>query len=245
MNTTLLLLLVFGMFMLFVEKTHPGRIWKKVDGWLFRSIVLNIIQVSIVYLSSYSWSVWFQDIPVFRIENSFGMVGSAFAGYFLITFVFYWWHRARHEVPFLWCKLHQIHHSAQRLEALTAFYKHPAEIFINSVFMSFIMYSLLGLSPAAASFTTMLTGIGELFYHWNIKTPKWVGYIFQRPESHCIHHKRGWHTQNYSDLPLWDMIFGTFRNPDSFDGECGFSDDKERLLKDMLLGTDVNPPKIR
>ena len=28
-----------------------------------------------------------------------------------------------------------------------------------------------------------------------------------------MHHGRGVHRYNYSDLPLWDMVFGTFRNP--------------------------------
>ena len=28
-----------------------------------------------------------------------------------------------------------------------------------------------------------------------------------------MHHGRGIHRHNYADLPLWDMVFGTFRNP--------------------------------
>ena len=56
----------------------------------------------------------------------------------------------------------------------------------------------------------LLTGIAELFYHWNVRTPHWLGYFVQRPESHCVHHQRGRHRNNYSDLPLWDIAFGTF-----------------------------------
>src|SRR5260370_10151383 len=59
----------------------------------------------------------------------------------------------------------------------------------------------------------MVSGLAELVYHWNVKTPHWLGYIFQRPESHCIHHQEGVHAFNYSDLPMWDMLFGTYRNP--------------------------------
>ncbi len=47
----------------------------------------------------------------------------------------------------------------------------------------------------------------------NIRTPQWLGYIVQRPESHSVHHGRGVHHYNYSDLPLFDILFGTFRNP--------------------------------
>ena len=29
-----------------------------------------------------------------------------------------------------------------------------------------------------------ITGVAELIYHCNIRTPYWLGFIFQRPESH-------------------------------------------------------------
>lgn len=51
------------------------------------------------------------------------------------------------------------------------------------------------------------------FQHANIRTPHWLGHLIQRPESHAVHHGRGIHRWNYSDLPLWDMVFGTYRNP--------------------------------
>ena len=56
--------------------------------------------------------------------------------------------------------------------------------------------------------------MAELLYHWNVSTPAWLGYLIQRPESHCVHHQHGLHRYNYADLPVWDMLFGTFRNPD-------------------------------
>ena len=57
-----------------------------------------------------------------------GRTGGAIVGYLVITFVYYWWHRARHEVPILWRCFHQVHHSPQRIEIITSFYKHPVEI---------------------------------------------------------------------------------------------------------------------
>jgi hypothetical protein len=35
------------------------------------------------------------------------------------------------------------------------------------------------------------------------------------------------------------MLFGTFNNPKDFNGNCGFSMDRETKLKEMLLGQDV------
>jgi len=75
-----------------------------------------------------------------------------------------------------------------------------------------------------------------------LRKPRWLGYLIQRPESHCIHHERGVHKYNYSDLPLWDMVFGTFKNSATFDREAGFYDGASSRIADMLIGRDVTSP---
>jgi sterol desaturase/sphingolipid hydroxylase (fatty acid hydroxylase superfamily) len=107
------------------------------------------------------------------------------------------------------------------------------------VLSSAILYLVVGLSPKAASLAVLLTGLAELVYHWNVRTPHWLGYIFQRPESHCVHHQEGLHSFNYADLPLWDMLFGTFRNPKEWQARCGFGP-LEHRLPEMLIGVDIN-----
>src|SRR5436305_2008194 len=77
-------------------------------------------------------------------------------------------------------------------------------------------------SVSAAAYYTILIAVGEFFYRWNIKTPLWVGFIFQRPESHRVHHQFRHHTNNFADIPLWGMLFGTFKNPKMFKGQCGY-----------------------
>jgi hypothetical protein len=136
--------------------------------------------------------------------------------------------------------LHQIHHSARRLEILTSFYKHPLEIWINSILSSLIVYPLFGGSLRAAAYYTILIAVGEFFYHWNINTPAWVGFVFQRPESHRVHHQYRHHTHNFADIPLWDMLFRTFRNPKKFKGRCGYDSWREDRFEDMLVFRDVH-----
>ena len=163
--------------------------------------------------------------------DALGGVGGALTGYLVITFVYYWWHRLRHESDFLWRWLHQLHHSAQRLEIITSFYKHPLEIMADGFVSMIVLYWIVGLGPEAAAGATLIGGLAELFYHWNVRTPYWLGFVFQRPESHCVHHQEGVHSFNYSDLPIWDMLFGTFRNPGrSSDARCGFGEDEHRVV---------------
>jgi sterol desaturase/sphingolipid hydroxylase (fatty acid hydroxylase superfamily) len=79
-----------------------------------------------------------------------------------------------------------------------------------------------------------------MFQHWNVSTPRWLGWFIQRPEAHCEHHRLGVHAYNYADLPLWDVAFGSFRNPGRFEGECGFAAPADRRMLAMLAWRDVN-----
>lgn len=233
------IVLITALLMILVEIKRPGRKWPQVSGWWARAFLLNAVQVSSVFAGGLLWDRWFLGISMFE-GHLLGTTAGAVVGYLVITFIYYWWHRFRHDSQFLWRWFHQVHHSPQRIEIITSFYKHPLEIFINSLLSSAVLYLLLGVTPEAASLAVLLTGLGELFYHWNIDTPYWLGFFFQRPESHCVHHQQGLHKYNYSDLPFWDILFGTFHNPKNFEAECGFASNKELHLKEMLLGRDVS-----
>jgi len=82
---------------------------------------------------------------------------------------------------------------------------------------------------------------------WQTSPPareaRWLGYIIQRPESHSVHHGKGIHRYNYSDLPLWDMLFGTFRNPAEFQPEHGFYKGASARIPEMLVFQDVTSPR--
>lgn len=234
------IVLAAALLMLIVEIALPGRAWPTVKNWWPRAILLNIVQAASVYLISPFWDKLFEGKALWNGSDHLGTWGGALFGYVVVTFIYYWWHRLRHSNTFLWKYFHQVHHSPQRLEIVTSFYKHPVEIIANSFLSSFILVVLCGLSREATTIAVLVTGIAELFYHWNVKTPYWLGFIFQRPESHCVHHEMGSHSKNYSDLPIWDMMFGTFHNPKEFSGKCGFEEDRELQLPRMLRGIDVN-----
>jgi sterol desaturase/sphingolipid hydroxylase (fatty acid hydroxylase superfamily) len=123
---------------------------------------------------------------------------------------------------------------------ITSFYKHPLEMTVNSILGSLLVYSLMGLDVRAGAIYTFFTAVGEFFYHTNVRTPRWVGYVFQRPEMHRIHHEYGRHRNNYGDFVWWDMLFGTYENPARFTSTCGFDDEKEQRLGTMLAFRDVH-----
>jgi sterol desaturase/sphingolipid hydroxylase (fatty acid hydroxylase superfamily) len=85
----------------------------------------------------------------------------------------------------------------------------------------------------------LFAGLDNLYIHVDLKSPYFLGYIVQRPEMHLVHHKRNYHAQNYG-LPIWDLIFQTWENPIVPVIHCGFTEEKEFRIKDMLLMKDVD-----
>lgn len=231
-------LVTAGIILMILERILPARSLPHVPGWWMRVILINIMQAGVVVLGGLTWEQYLQSLSLVNVPwpNEVFAVATT---YFAITFVFYWWHKWRHDVEWLWTTCHQIHHSPSRIETITSFYKHPLEIFLNSIIIATIAYPVMGLSLQAGAWVTVCTGLAEFLYHMNIKTPYWWGFVFQRPESHRVHHERNKHYKNFADLPLWDMIFGTFENPHR-EVTCGFRLERELMFYKMLTFKNVN-----
>lgn len=228
---------VAGFFLVF-ERVRPGRALPNASGWYGRAIAINFCQLAISVATNGLWFWLFAGTSMFKFAELNSPVIEGFIGWFVGTFAFYWWHRLRH-APGFWRVFHQIHHSPTRIEALTAFYKHPIEIFADAGFAAIILYPMLGYSINGAMWFNFFAATGEFVYHSNFKSPRWLKYFIQSPELHSVHHERDVHTYNFSDLPIWDRLFGTYRDTDSFVANCGFPHSNERKLGRMLLLKDV------
>ncbi len=232
---------IIGIYVLLMiwEALFPARKLPFVKYWKLRGIAVFAFYF---YLSSYLPLLWGRFLPSTQLINlsSWGVLGGGLAGIVLYEFGMYIWHRSMHRNNYLWKVFHQMHHSAERLDTYGAFYFSPFDM-IGWTALGTVCFSvLIGLSPQAVTVSLLVTNFLGIFQHANIKTPVWLGYIIQRPESHSIHHARGVHAFNYSDLPLFDMLFGTFQNPSHFAKETGFYNGGSSRVKDMLLFRDVN-----
>jgi sterol desaturase/sphingolipid hydroxylase (fatty acid hydroxylase superfamily) len=223
-----------------LERWRPGWRLSRVRGWGSRALVINVIQSLLVLAIGALWQRWWPGISLMTLPEHWGAWQSGIVAYLAGTFVFYWWHRARHEVPALWRRLHQLHHSARRMEVLTAFYRHPLEVLSATLLGSTVAYGVFGLDAAGGAIYSLLTAAVQIFIHANVRTPQWLGWLVQRPEMHRIHHQRDHHASNYGDIALWDMIFDTYDNPPAWQGRCGFDAAREQRVAEMLLCRDVH-----
>lgn len=233
-----ILIIFFTAVFIFLERRFPGRPLPAVRGWYGRAIFINALQVLLIGLGGLTWNKFFREYSLLHFGHWRSPLLEGLFYWFVGTFVFYWWHRMRHWNGF-WVVFHQIHHSPARIEAITSFYKHPVEIAADSIVTVFFIYCVMGGSAEAGAWTSFFGATGEYFYHSNLKTPQWIGYVLQRPEHHSIHHAVDIHKYNYGDITWWDRIFGTFKEAETFAPACGFPNDNERHLGKMLQFKDV------
>jgi sterol desaturase/sphingolipid hydroxylase (fatty acid hydroxylase superfamily) len=223
------------------ESLAPARPLPRVKSW--KALGLGAFAVYF-FLSSYLPLLWTEHLERFRLLDltSLGMWGGAIVGLLVYEAGVYFWHRSMHGSNLLWRVFHQMHHSAERLDTYGAFWFSPADMVGWTVLSSLCLTLIVGLTPEAATIVLLATTLLAIFQHSNIRTPRWLGYVVQRPESHSRHHARGVHDGNFSDLPVFDILFGTFHNPRDFVAETGFYPGASRRVVEMLRFRDVSLP---
>ncbi len=231
--------------MMGIEALRPARAFPAVRLWRTIGVgfvvILGALGAAAPLLLDEGWLAAHRRMDLGRL----GVAGGAAAGFLVLSLVNSAYHRACHRVGLLWRLFHQLHHSPARVDMAGAVFFHPLDALVYSSTPVLVGSFLLGLDPRAAALAGFVAAFYGLFQHWNVRTPRWLGYLIQRPESHCVHHEYGVHAFNYSDFPLWDILFGSFRNPAAWEGRAGFDPEASRRIKAMLLFEDVNPPQHR
>jgi sterol desaturase/sphingolipid hydroxylase (fatty acid hydroxylase superfamily) len=221
-----------------IEALWPARVFPASAYWKTRGLIGFVLMLVLNTVLPPLWDGW---LGAHRLVDASGLgtLGGALYGFIVLELGVYVWHRAMHRTPLLWRVFHQLHHSAERVDIWGAAYFHPLDMVGFGFVFSFTLIMIAGVPPEAAIIANLTATFYSFFQHANIRTPVWLGYVIQRPESHSLHHERGVHAYNYSDLPLWDIVFGTFRNPADWQGRAGFHDGASLRIGAMLVGADV------
>lgn len=224
--------------LMILEVIAPGRKQTSVKGWVPRALIFF---VGYFYLSTYLplfWDKYLIEYQLFDLTEM-NVYLSTLIAVLVFELLIYVWHRSLHKTNWLWRSFHQMHHSAERVDTLGAFYFSPLDMIGFTMMGSLSLALIVGVSPQTTTYFLFITMFLVIFQHTNIKTPQWLGYFVQRPESHSVHHAKGIHAYNYSDLPIFDILFGTFKNPAQFEKEIGFYSGASAKIPDMLLCKDI------
>lgn len=220
------------------EAIWPAREFPAIRRWRLIGVGFLLLIMTIGILTPLLLPVEFLAEHRLIDGTKLGIAGGALVGLVVFEFIAYWIHRASHRFSFMWRWLHQMHHSVERIDIASSAVFHPFEMLYQTVLGVVIGAFVLGLDPIAAAILGYMAAFFGTFQHLNMRTPRWLGFVVQRPESHSIHHELNVHAYNYGNISLWDMVFGTFRNPERFEGRVGFANRPKYGA--MLLGRDVS-----
>lgn len=135
---------------------------------------------------------------------------------------FYWWHRIMHH-PFLFKRVHLVHHKSTNPSPWTAYAFHPFEAIIEVGIHPLIAFTLPIYTPAIGIFFLFQIAYnvyGHLGYELYPKgfNKNWIGKWINTSVAHNLHHKK--FDGNYGlYLLFWDRLMGTLRKDydDTFD----------------------------
>ena len=218
-----------------LELVARGRTFSPVTYWRLTGTAFALLYLALSTYAPLMWDGWLGEHRLFAADT-LPFWAQLAGGFLALELGVYAWHRTMHNTPFLWRWFHQMHHSAERVDIWRALYFHPFDTLGFTLVGSLALVLGFGVSAEAAILINLVATFMGLFQHANIPTPRWLGYIIQRPESHTLHHERGVHARNYGDLPLFDMIFGTFANPRQVDNEVGFHEGSSKRVGALLAG---------
>ncbi len=151
-----------------------------------------------------------------------GWAGLAFDVLALDLWV-YWWHRANHEVAFLW-RFHEVHHRDRFLDVTTQMRFHFAEAILSALVRALVIV-VVAVPFASVLVFEILLQIGTIFHHSNLRVARGIerplSLVVVTPSIHWVHHHRVKRDtdSNYATLfSWWDRLFGsrsaTRRTPD-------------------------------
>ncbi|MDB5026209.1 MAG: sterol desaturase family protein [Mucilaginibacter sp.] len=170
------------------------------------AFVLNlVVKVSTFFVLDYAW-----QFRLFEIKNVI-----AYWVILVVTQDFLYWmlHYVGHYCRLFWA-MHVTHHSSEHFNLTTGFRSTVFEPLYRVFF--YLPLAFMGFNAIDILYAYLLTQLYGNIVHtqYQIKLPKWYGWLFVTPSHHRVHHA--------SNIPyldknmgmmfiIWDRIFGTFR----------------------------------
>lgn len=177
----------------------------------FVNIVLGVLGVvTRITFKGANLAIWFAlySITPLKIDTSI----SALALLFLLNeFVYYWFHRWSHTIPFLWAT-HVNHHSSMKMNFSVA----ARTPFMNAVYHTifWIPLPLLGFHPIDILAVETISFLFAFIQHTTV-IPKLgiLEWFLNTPSHHRVHHASNpeYINKNFGNvLIIYDRLFGTF-----------------------------------
>ena len=159
----------------------------------------------------YAWASQHLAIVALPLDDPWVWV----TGLVLYDFLYYWHHRAGHEVGALWAA-HAVHHQSERYNLSTALRQPATGVLLGWVF--YLPMAALGYPVEVFAVVAVIDLLYQFWIHTEL-VPRlgWFDKVFASPSNHRVHHAVNdrYLDRNYGGiLMLWDHLFGTYAGED-------------------------------
>ena len=210
-----------------------NRILKNVFFWL---VNIGITPIIILPITIFATTLNLHN--TFQFQN---LILQFFFHLIVYDMFLYFWHRANHEVPFLW-RFHHVHHLDETLDVSSGVRFHPGEVILSCVVRCAIIVAF-NISLVNLVIIEAIVLISSAFHHSNIQIPKKIenilSYIIVTPSIHWVHHhKRQKETDaNYCTIfSVWDLVFRTKSNFKRYLGmPIGVENDQDQTISKLVV----------
>lgn len=128
-----------------------------------------------------------------------------------VDFLYYWWHRASHEVNVLWAA-HIVHHQSDDYNLAVALRQAVLTAYTSVPF--YLPLALLGVPPLLYAVSVSISTLYQFWIHTEaIGKLGPFELVLNTPSHHRVHHARNpqYLDKNYGAiLIVWDRLFGSF-----------------------------------
>lgn len=164
------------------------------------ALALLLLMPFFYWLSQYAW----YQLP-FNGSNLLLL-------FLLQDFLYYWFHRASHQIRWLWAS-HVAHHSSRLMNFSTAF-RQSLTYPVSGMWLFWTPLILLGFEVQLVLAVVAINLAFQFFVHTQYgRHWGWLGYLLNTPAWHRVHHACNpvYIDKNYAGvLIIWDRLFGTF-----------------------------------
>jgi sterol desaturase/sphingolipid hydroxylase (fatty acid hydroxylase superfamily) len=127
-------------------------------------------------------------------------------------FLYYWNHRAGHEINVLWAA-HVVHHQSEEFNLSTALRQTSSGFLLSWLF--YLPMAIAGFPPELFLFVSLIDLLYQFWIHTEqIGSLGILDYLLATPSNHRVHHAVNdrYLDRNYGGiLIVWDRLFGTFQ----------------------------------
>lgn len=204
---------VFIVFVIYEYIKHKD--WYVIKDSVANTVLALLHQVSdgIALLLLMPFFYVLYDYRLFDISLNVYTIAFAFI---IQDFLYYWFHRASHNIHWLWAA-HVVHHSSTKMNFSTAF-RQSLMYPIAGMWLFWLPMILIGFDPKTVFAVVALNLAYQFFVHTQInysggQLGKWWRLWFNTPSYHRVHHSinKPYIDKNFAGvLIIWDKCFGTF-----------------------------------